>query len=112
MLESWALWAIGAAVGIISALVAVIYTAGQHRDDKQDQRFEMIESMLEKHVETMTAFRERLRAEEIETQVLKTEVAGLRDRWHDMTSETRRALTSWYSSIMEQIHKARPKDQQ
>lgn len=105
MLPSWALWAIGATFSTLCALVAVIYVANQRRDDKQDARADSAEAENDRQNETAAAIKERLRAAEIEIQVLKTEVAGLRERWHEQHGETARALASWYTSIIEQLNK-------
>lgn len=102
-LPSWVIWAIGTAFGTICALIGVIYIASQRRDDKQDARAEAIEVANQRQDETATATRERLRAAEIEIQVLKSEVYGLRERWHQQHGETARALAAWYSSLHEQI---------
>jgi uncharacterized protein YukE len=105
MLPAWALWAIGATFGTICALIGIIYAAGQRRDDKQDQRAQSIESAHERFADTTASTKERLRAAEIEIQVLKSEVAGLRERWHAQQGETAHALASWYTSIVEQLNR-------
>lgn len=105
MIPAWVLWAIGATFGTICALIGIIYAAGQRRDDKQDQRAENTEAAHERLSETAAATKERLRAAEIEIQVLKSEVAGLRERWHEQQGETARALASWYTSIVEQMNR-------
>lgn len=105
MIPAWALWAIGGAFGTICALIGIIYAAGQRRDDKQDERAGHTEGALERLAETAAASKERLRAAEIEIQVLKSEVAGLRERWHEQQGDTARALASWYTSIVEQMNR-------
>lgn len=105
MISAWVLWAIGATFGTICALLGIIYAAGQRRDDKQDQRAENSEAAHERLAETEAATKERLRAAEIEIQVLKSEVAGLRERWHEQQGDTARALASWYTSIVEQMNR-------
>jgi chromosome segregation ATPase len=105
MISAWALWAIGAAFSVFCALIGVIYIAGQRRDDKQDSRSEAIEVENDRQNETATAMRERLRAAEIEIQVLKSEVGAIRERWHEQQGETARALASWYSSIIDTLNR-------
>lgn len=106
-------WLLGAALGVICALIGAIYVSSQRRDDKQDARFEMLEQALNRHSAEDGAAHERIRA--LETEVanikgseiagIKIEVRGLRERWHDLRSETTRTLASWYTSIMDEVTK-------
>jgi hypothetical protein len=105
MLPPWALWLIGATFSIICALIGVIYVANQRRDDKQDTRAEALEAADVRQFEARIAVKERLRAAETEIQLLKAEVANLRERWHEQHGETAKALASWYTSIIEQMNR-------
>jgi hypothetical protein len=94
---------LGVAVGIVCALIGVIYYAGQHRDDKQDERAASNEKAFDEHVRDDVAAHERLRAVETEVANLKAEVSGLRQRWHDLRGEITHTLASWYADIMGKI---------
>lgn len=102
-MDAWQVVSI--AVVIVCGLVGVIYYAGQNRDDKQDARAERNEQRMERHVTEDVAAHERLRAVETEVTNLKAEVAGLRQRWHDLRSEITHTLATWYSDIMERLRK-------
>jgi hypothetical protein len=96
---------ISVAVGIVCTLIGIIYYAGQHRDDKQDERATGNEKAFDEHVRDDVAAHERLRAVETEVANLKAEVSGLRQRWHDLRSEVTHTLSSWYVEIIDKIKK-------
>lgn len=102
-MDAWQIVAL--AVGVVCALIGVIYWAGQHRDDKQDQRFDVDELAFKEHVRDDVAAHERLRAVETEVAHLKAEVKGLREKWHDLRSEVTHVLASWYTDILDKIRK-------
>lgn len=101
-MEPW-IWAI--VITVAAGLVGVIYWAGQSRDDKQDARHERTEEALANHVKDDISAHERLRAVETKVDNLEREVAGIRERWHDMRSEISQTLSSWYLSIVKMINK-------
>lgn len=96
---------VGTAFVVVCGLVAVIYYAGQHRDDKQDERATGNEQSFSAHVRDDTAAHERLKAVETEVAHLKAEVVGLRQRWHDLRSEVTHTLSTWYVDLVEKIKK-------
>jgi uncharacterized membrane protein len=101
-MEPW-LWAL--AVSMVSALIAIIYRAGQSRDDKQDVRAEKNERALAEHVRDDISAHERLRAVETKVEQLDREVTGLRERWHDLRGEISQTLSNWYMSVVKMINK-------
>jgi hypothetical protein len=103
LMDPWQI--IGIAVVIVCSLVGVIYWAGQHRDDKQDARFDTDEAAFKEHVRDDVDAHERLKAVETEVATLKAEVSGLRQRWHDLRGEITHTLSSWYVEIIEKIKK-------
>jgi chromosome segregation ATPase len=106
---NWVPWAIGGAFGIISALIGVIYAAVQRRADKQDARIDAHAELYARHaehnVEHISAMLERLKAAETEIQTLKAEVHSLRERWHEMRNDVTQSLASWYSNVVELVHR-------
>lgn len=96
-MEPW-LWAI--AISVACGLIAVIYWAGQQRDDKQDARAERNEKALADHVREDVSAHERLRAVETKVDNLEREVSLIRERWHDMRSEISTTLGNWYTSLV------------
>jgi uncharacterized membrane protein len=96
-------WVIGVAIGIIAALIGVIYWAGQNRDDKQDERHERTEKNLAEHIRDDIAAHERLKAVETKVEHLEREVTGLRERWHDMRNELSETLSRWYLNVVKLI---------
>lgn len=102
MMDPW-LWAL--VIGIGSALIGVIYWAGQNRDDKQDARAERNEKTMADHVREDVLAHERLRAVETKVDNLEREVSGLRERWHDLRSEISTTLGNWYVNIVKMINK-------
>lgn len=101
-MEPW-IWAI--VVSIAAGLVGVIYWAGQNRDDKQDARFDRDEKALADHVRDDIQAHERLRALETKVETHDREIAGIRERWHDMRSEISTTLGNWYVNIVKLIGK-------
>lgn len=96
---------IGSILAIACALIGVIYYAGQHRDDKQDDRHSRNEKEFSEHVRDDIAAYERLRAVETEVANLKSEVKGLREKWHDLRSEITHTMATWYTDIMDRLKK-------
>ena len=96
---------LGGAIVLVCSLVGIIYWAGQHRDDKQDDRAAANEKAFGEHVRDDVAAHERLKAVETEVATLKAEVSGLRQRWHDLRGEITHTLASWYSDIIGKIKK-------
>jgi uncharacterized membrane protein len=101
-MEPW-LWAI--AISIVSGLIAIIYRAGQNRDDKQDARAERNERALADHTKDDISAHERLKAVETKVEQLDREVTGLREKWHDLRSEISTTLGNWYVNIVKMIGK-------
>lgn len=100
-MEPW-LWAIS--ISVVSGLVAVIYWAGQQRDDKQDSRAERNEKALADHIREDVSAHERLRAVETKVDNLEREVSLIRERWHDLRSEISTTLGNWYTSLVKHFN--------
>lgn len=96
---------IGIAVTIVCGLIAVIYFAGQSRDDKQDARFERNERGASDHVREDASMHERVVRVETKVEALEEEVGKLRDVRHEILERTTRVLSEWYVSIMDQVRK-------
>lgn len=96
-------WLIAIGVSIVGGLIGVIYLAGQSRDDKQDARHERHEKALADHIKDDISAHERLRAVETKVESHDREIAGLRDRWHDLRGEISTTLGNWYVSVMKNI---------
>lgn len=101
-MEPW-VWALIVSVG--GGLIAVIYWAGQNRDDKQDARFDKDERTMADHIKDDVSAHERLRAVETKVDNLEREVQGIRERWHDLRSEISTTLGNWYVNIVKMIGK-------
>lgn len=95
----------GIAITIIGGLVGVIYLAGQHRDDKQDARFDTDEATLKEHVRDDVKAHERLVVVETKVESLETEVKALRDMRHQIIEHCTKALAEWYQKVVEMIAK-------
>jgi hypothetical protein len=96
---------IGAAVVIVCALIGVIYWAGQHRDDKQDARFDTDEASFREHVRDDLKAHERLTVVETKVESLAAEVKALRDMRHQIIEHCTKALAEWYQKVVEMISK-------
>lgn len=101
-MEPW-VWAL--IVSVAGGLIAVIYRAGQHRDDKQDARFEKDERTMADHIKDDVTAHERIKALEIKVDNHDREIASIRERWHDMRSEISTTLGNWYVNIVKMIGK-------
>lgn len=101
-MEPW-VWALIVSVG--GGLIAIIYRAGQNRDDKQDARFERDEKALTDHVKEDVTAHERLKAVETKVESLEREVTGIRERWHDMRNEISTTLGNWFTTVVKMINK-------
>ena len=99
------LWLLGAAITITSGLIAAIYAALRSRDEKIEERLHGLFEDFQRHIESGANTGERLRANETEIANLKGEVYQLRDRWHDLRSETTRTLGQWHVNIIREIQR-------
>lgn len=106
MSDSPSVWAVlVAALSVIGALIGALYWAGQSRDDKQDARHERNEKALADHIRDDIEAHERLKALETKVETHDREIAGLRERWHDMRTEVSQTLSNWYLSVVKMIGK-------
>lgn len=97
-------WIILAAT-IVCTLIGVIYWAGQSRDDKQDVRFDRAEKSLDEHAKEDASMHERIVRVETKVETLETEVGKLRDMRHDILEHTTRAISEWYTAIVDRINR-------
>lgn len=98
-------WILGIAIGIVGALVGIIYYAGQSRDDKQDARFERNEHAFNEHTKEDASMHERIVRVETKVETLELEVGKIRDMRHEIMKHTTEALASWYASVVEMVGK-------
>jgi hypothetical protein len=98
-------WMIAIAISIVSGLIAIIYWAGQSRDDKQDARFDKDERTMMDHIKDDVAAHERIKALEIKVETHDREIASIRERWHDLRSEISTTLGNWYVNLVKMIGK-------
>lgn len=98
-------WVIGIAATIVCGLIAVIYWAGQSRDDKQDARFDRVEKTIDDHIRECAVKHERIVRAETKVATLEGEVGKVRDMRHEIMDHTTKALSEWYSNVIEVIGK-------
>lgn len=105
MATEFVLWLLGAVLAIITALLGAIYAALRSRDEKIEERLQGLVEDYQRHIQSAGQLAERLRANETEIATLKGEVHQLRDRWHDLRSETTRTLGQWHVNIIREIQR-------
>lgn len=86
-------------------LVGVIYWAGQRRDDKQDDRFDIDENEFNEHVKEDRAAHERIARVEERVIVLETEQKTTRKHMHDLRDEVSKTVSGWYLEILRLINR-------
>lgn len=96
-------WLIAIAISIASGLVAVIYWAGQNRDDKQDARFDKDEKALVDHTREDIQAHERLRALEADMVTVKERLRDVGRSVHEAREAFRIAIAEVYRFITEKI---------
>jgi uncharacterized protein HemX len=107
-------WA-GIIVGVISALVGLIFLLVRQRADKQDLRADKqdekiaegqraLASHIEANVRTHAEHGERLAKLEAHTSTHDAEIRKLRDMRHDINHETAKLILEYYNSTMERIN--------
>lgn len=98
-------WILGISIGIVGALVGIIYYAGQSRDDKQDARFERGERSVVEHIKEDADIHERVVRVETKVETLEHEVQKIREMRHEMVTHNTEALASWYTNVVEMVGK-------
>lgn len=98
-------WIVGIAVTIVCGLIGIIYWAGQSRDDKQDARIERNELAFNEHVRECSVKHERIVRNETKVETLEGEVEKVRDMRHEIMDHTTKALSDWYTNVIEVIGK-------
>jgi hypothetical protein len=107
-------WA-GIIVGVISALVGLIFLLVRQRADKQDLRSDKqdekiaegqraLATHIEANVRTHAEHGERLAKLEAHTSTHDAEIRKLRDMRHDINHETAKLILEYYNSTMERIN--------
>lgn len=99
-MEPW-LW--GLAISIVSGLIAIIYRAGQNRDDKQDARFDRDERALTEHSREDIEAHERLRALEADMTTVKERLRDVGRSVHEAREAFRIAIAEVYKFLSEKI---------
>jgi predicted RNase H-like nuclease (RuvC/YqgF family) len=87
------LWLGGAAIGIIVALVGVIWRTTEKRSDRQDDRFH-------NHVNDDVKAHERLARLEQQVETHEKEITGLRNRIHALKDDVAEKLHKWFLNVM------------
>lgn len=95
VMEPW-VWPI--AIGICISLLGGFYALFRKGTDRTEER-------LDEHVKDDIQAHERLKAVEIKVDQLEREVAGIRERWHDLRSEISQTLAGWYMQVVKMIGK-------
>lgn len=96
-------WLIGLGISIVSGLIAIIYRAGQNRDDKQDARFDRDERALSDHSREDIQAHERLRALEADMVTVKERLRDVGRSVHEAREAFRIAIAEIYKFLSEKI---------
>lgn len=94
-MEPW-VWPL--ALTILLALLGAIVALFRRGTERTERR-------LDEHIREDTTAHERLRAVETKIDNIEREVAGLRERWHDLRGEISTTLGNWYVNIVKLIGK-------
>lgn len=98
-------WVAGVAIGIVLALIGLVWGLIKTRQDKAEERQERADGRLASHVVDDTAIHERVVRLETDMFTLKDEVKSLREMRHEIMTHTTQSLASWYASVVETISK-------